>query len=429
MRYPKLPLTAATPPRLVVRKYRDHGLRWLFNDLESVAELAALYDPSLPLRFDFGRAVLADRTLIPPTLLDTETDLLVDLPFVDPGLLPEIRMYFLLENHMHPERGLPLKILSRMVAIWQTDWDAGENLRARDRDRSLQPIAPFVFHLGTDDWHSSLNLIDLMRGADRLQFMGQVIPAWETRYLSLKQLDRDRLLGGADVLGPALWVLQGQTEATKSYVARTLDSMQAIRERAQTAALRCARAFWFITMMALHGRPRTEWPELSSTLSDESVRLGLVDQSEVTRTMQSMADVWEEEAEARAEARAEAKVAAQLPLLVAAQVAAQLPTQVAAQVAAQVPMQVAAQVAAQVPMQVAAQVAARLAAERAQMLRSVMLRMAEKRFGKLPPEVTTALDSVADEETLNVMFDRATDVGTVGEWRALWPGAGTRATG
>lgn len=132
-------------------------------------------------------------------------------------------------------------------------------------------------------------------------------------------------------------------------------------------------------MMALHGRQRTERPELSSTLSDESVRLGLVDQPEVMRTMQSLADVWEEEAEA--EARAQAKVAA------------------------------------------------RLAAERTRMLRSVVLRMAERRFGKLPPEVTTARDSVADEETLNVVLDRPTDVGTVGERRALWPGAGTPATG
>lgn len=204
MRYPKLPLTAATPPRLVVRKYRDHGLRWLFNDLEFVAELAARSDPSLPLWSDFGRAVPAGRTLIPPTLRGTETDLMAAVPSTEPRALPDILMHSLLENRAHPERGLPLKILSRWIAIRQTDWNAGKNLRSRGRERWLQPIAPFVFHLGADDWISSLNLIDLMRGTDRLQFMGQVIPAWETRFQSLKQLDRDRLLGGAGALGPGL---------------------------------------------------------------------------------------------------------------------------------------------------------------------------------------------------------------------------------
>ena len=229
--------------------FPDLSMRQLLQDLDFVRYVVELLFPDLLDLLDFSRGVQQNRTSLSPALEEREADVVVRVPFRDPGVGEPVHICILIEHQSRPDWLMYVRMLIYMVRIWDTEH---RQFGSKPRDQqNWSPILPIIFYTGEGRWTAPMSLTEAMNIPS---FLERFVPKFDILFLDVKRADGERLTASRHPFGWLLRVLQ-EEDANEP----------AFRDALETAALEIGRlggmqntqlreALHYLILLILHKR-------------------------------------------------------------------------------------------------------------------------------------------------------------------------------
>ena len=324
---------------------RDFADRMLCEALSKPENLRGLLQnavPELADGFEFERMWPAKREFLLGNWRRRKPDVLVEIPYRSNEGEIWALVCVLVEHQTKSDWQVPLKTFMYAALYWEWQWRTWEGSPTPKAEFKLTPILPIVLHTGLRPWGSAKTLRELL--GPPLAFHS-FTPDWQPMFWELAKHSADELVDGPESFLQALAIFKAddaELEEAQSLFRRIFRKLDPLHE---TGRVHWRDLLGLILSWAQNRRPNLE-RQAWGGLADE-----LETNADVRKEIQAMtttiAQEMMREGEARGEARAEVKVR-----------------------------------------------------------RSILLRLARRKFGPPSEDVLADLDSLTDIDRLDRMTDR-----------------------
>ncbi|MEK7206046.1 MAG: Rpn family recombination-promoting nuclease/putative transposase, partial [candidate division NC10 bacterium] len=245
-------------PRSVLRDFPDRAIRWLLESPDNVRGLLLAAVPALVERFDLPRLRQAPRSFVQESLRAREADCVLRVPFraADGTSEREVWVYILIEHQSAPDAWLAFRLLSYMLALWESERREQEERGVPMADRRLSAILPLVLYTGQRPWERLTSLRDLVDVPAELEAF---VPRHDSVFFSVSMADPRTLTAGGDPLGYVL-LLFHLAEAPVEELAEALrEVFTGLEGLARAGELdRYYRLAWIVVGFIRYRRPPEE---------------------------------------------------------------------------------------------------------------------------------------------------------------------------
>ena len=100
-----------------IEHFPDRSARWLFEDKEYVRDLVEILASELAACIDFSRLSQINRSFIPDTLREQESDMVFTAPFQTESGTDELLIYILIEHQSTVDPIMGFRVLFYMMQI------------------------------------------------------------------------------------------------------------------------------------------------------------------------------------------------------------------------------------------------------------------------------------------------------------------------
>jgi len=262
--------------------YPDRSARRLFQNKENVRGLVEILASDIAAGIDFNRMVPLNRSFIPDTLREQESDILFRVPFKSQEGTDELLLYLLIEHQSTVDVLMGFRVLFYMILIWDAQRREWEQDNVPKSQWRLPPILPIVFYTGERRWQTPLALEAIM---DIPEELSRFIPKFDTLFLSVKETDETTLTKTDHPFGWLLTVLQKEFANKETLSGALIEAMSHLDALNSAEAGQRREAILYLVSLILYRRPAAEHQELI-TLVDRHTH-----DMEVETMAQSMAEV------------------------------------------------------------------------------------------------------------------------------------------
>ncbi len=275
-----------------IEPFPDRSTRWLFEDKEYVRDLVEILASDLAACIDFSRLSQINRSFIPDTLREQESDMVFTAPFQTESGTDELLIYILIEHQSTVDPIMGFRVLFYMMQIWDSqrrEWISNNVPKSQWRFR---PILPIVYYTGEQRWNNPLTLEAIM---DMPDMLARFVPKFDTLFLSVNETEAADLKETDHPLGWLLTVLQQENADIETLSTALLEAVPHVKH--------LRKAIAYLLLLFLHRRPAAEHEDLIRLVEQQAHDM------EVETMAKSMADVLREQGieEGREEGREEAK--------------------------------------------------------------------------------------------------------------------------
>ena len=263
-------------PASVLRDFPDRALRWLLESNDNVRGLLLTVAPDLAARIDCDRLAHVPRSFVQETLRAREADCVLRGPYrgSDRSTEREVWVYILLEHQSDPDPWMSFRLLTYMLALWESERREQEERRVPVGARRLSPILPIVFYTGRRAWQRLGSLADLVDAPAELH---GYLPRHDSVFFSVNGSDPAALTASGDPLG---WVLllfrleDAPVEELAAALGEIFSHLEAVARAGDRE--RWFRLAWIVVGFIRHRRPPEEMDRLltAATGSMEDVSRG-----------------------------------------------------------------------------------------------------------------------------------------------------------
>lgn len=250
-----------------VEHFPDRSTRWLFQDKDYVQGLLEILANELVELIDFSKLVQINRSFIPDTLREQESDIVFSVPFRSESATDEMLIYILIEHQSTVDITMGFRVLFYMTQIWDFQRREWESNKVPQSDRRFRPILPIVYYTGVQKWKSPLTLDAIM---DIPDILARFVPRFDTLFLSVKETDVANLTKTNHPLGWLLTVLQKE-HADKEVISRVLlEAILHINTLDEEQSQQRQKAIIYLLQLILHRRSAAEHDELITILNQST---------------------------------------------------------------------------------------------------------------------------------------------------------------
>ena len=270
-----------------IEPFPDRSTRWLFEDKEYVRDLVEILASELAAHIDFSRLSQLNRSFIPDTLREQESDMVFTAPFQTESGTEELLIYILIEHQSTVDPIMGFRVLFYMMQIWdfqRREWESNKVPKSQWRFR---PILPIVYYTGEQRWNNPLTLDAIM---DMPDMLARFVPKFDTLFLSVNETEAADLKETDQPLGWLLTVLQQENADIDTLSTALLEAVPHVKH--------LRKAIAYLILLILHRRPAEEHKDLIQLVEQQAHDM------EVETMAKSMADVLREQGETRGETRA-----------------------------------------------------------------------------------------------------------------------------
>ncbi len=245
------------PPEVVplVREFANNSFRYLFRQVDNVADLLHWREPKIARGIDFTQMAVQPETFIAPTFAQLESDVILRAPFrIRRGKGGSIEIFILIEHQSEPDELMLFRVVRYVVLIYErqaTEWlQSHPNLRKF----RFSPVLPIVFYSGTRSWDGLKPMAELVLQGKLFE---KRLPTLEPEFVSLSTTGTG-VLQKSGPFGWVLWLIQQKREGLVTFrdvlhrVAARVDDLRG------TNAGRWESLLWFIHAMIYHDRKPAE---------------------------------------------------------------------------------------------------------------------------------------------------------------------------
>ncbi len=255
-------------PVSVLREFPDRAIRWLLESPDNVKGLLRMAAPDVADRFEVSKLRQAPRSFVQESLRAREADCVLRMPFRsgDGASEHEVWVYILLEHQSDPDPWMAFRLLSYMLALWESERREQEDRGVNQAGRRLSVILPIVLYTGQRPWERLGTIAELMNVPTEL---ASFVPRHDSVFFSASTADPRALTAGGDPLGYML-LLFHLADAPVGQLAQALREVFAGLERlARSGELdRWYRLAWIVVGYIRHRRPPHEVGRLVAAAKD-----------------------------------------------------------------------------------------------------------------------------------------------------------------
>ncbi len=270
-----------------IEPFPDRSTRWLFEDKEYVRDLVEILASELAACIDFSRLSQINRSFIPDTLREQESDMVFTAPFQTESGTDELLIYILIEHQSTVDPIMGFRVLFYMMQIWdfqRREWESNKVPKSQWRFR---PILPIVYYTGEQRWNNPLTLDAIM---DMPDVLARFVPKFDTLFLSVNETDvADLTKTEHPLLGWLLTVLQQENADEETLIDAMLKTFSYFDTLGEEYAPQRRKAMIYLILFILHRRPPDEHKNLI-TLIDQRTH-----DMEVEKMAQSIIEITKEE--------------------------------------------------------------------------------------------------------------------------------------
>ncbi len=270
-----------------IEHFPDRSTRWLFEDKEYVRDLVEILASELAACIDFSRLSQINRSFIPDSLREQESDMVFTAPFQTESGTDELLIYILIEHQSTVDPIMGFRVLFYMVQIWDFQRRGWESDNVPKSQRRFRPILPIVYYTGEKQWSNPLTLDVIM---DMPEVLARFVPKFDTLFLSVNETEAADLKETDQPLGWLLTVLQQENADIETLSTALFEAVPHVKH--------LRKAIAYLVLLILHRRPAAEHEDLIRLVEQQAHDM------EVENMAKSMADVLREQGEARGETRA-----------------------------------------------------------------------------------------------------------------------------
>ena len=283
-----------------IEPFPDRSTRWLFEDKEYVRDLVEILASELAAHIDFSRLSQINRSFIPDTLREQESDMVFTAPFQTESGTDELLIYILIEHQSTVDPIMGFRVLFYMMQIWDSqrrEWESNNVPKSQWRFR---PILPIVYYTGEQRWNNPLTLEAIM---DMPDVLARFVPKFDTLFLSVNETEAaDLTKTDHPLLGWLLTVLQKENADEETLIDAMLETFSYFDTLGEEYAPQRRKAMTYLMLFILHRRPSEEHRNLI-TLIDQRTH-----DMEVETMAQSIIEITKEQGEAKGETRTKREV-------------------------------------------------------------------------------------------------------------------------
>ena len=244
---------------------------------------------------DFSQLTQINRSFIPNTLREQESDIVFSVPFQHESKTNEILIYILIEYQSTVDVTMGFRLLFYMTQIWDFQRREWESNNVSKSERRFRPILPIVYYTGAQQWKTPLTLEAIM---DIPDVLARFVPKFDSLFLSVKETDEGDLTKTGHPLGWLLTVLQKEHADKEAISNALLEAISHINALDEEQAQQRRRAIIYFLLLILHRRPAKEHEDLIALIDQHTHEL------EVETMAKSMADVLREQGIEQGQTRA-----------------------------------------------------------------------------------------------------------------------------
>ncbi len=283
-----------------IEHFPDRSTRWLFEDKEFVQGLLEILASELVTYIDFDRLSQINRSFIPDTLREQESDMVFSAPFQTESGTDELLIYILIEHQSTVDPIMGFRVLFYMMQIWdfqRREWESNNVPKSKSRFR---PILPIVYYTGEKQWNNPLTLNAIMDIPDVLT---RFVPKFDTLFLSVNETEAAELTKTDHLLGWLLTVLQKENADKDTLSNVLLEAVSHLITLDEAQAPQRRKAITYLILFILHRHPAEEHEDLIRLVEQHTHNM------EVENMAKSMADVLREQGieQGREQGREQAK--------------------------------------------------------------------------------------------------------------------------
>ncbi len=256
------------PSRSVLREFPDKAIRWLLESPDNVRGLLLAAAPHLVERFDLTRLRQAPRSFVQESLRSREADCVLRVPFRsgEGAGEREVWVYVLIEHQSDPDPWMAFRLLSYMLALWESERRDQEDRGVPAGDRRLSAILPIVLYTGKRPWERLCALADLV---DLPSELAAFVPRHDSLFFAVSKADPRSLAAAGDPLAYLLLLFRLE-EAPVEELAQALREVFAGLERLARAGelYRWHQIAWIVIGYIRHRRPPGDLGRLLSAATE-----------------------------------------------------------------------------------------------------------------------------------------------------------------
>ena len=230
-------------------RFPDRSIRQLLQDPEYVKYIVGLVFPEVLGMLDFSRGAQLNRTSLSPALEEREADVVVRVPFRDPGVGEPVHICILIEHQSRPDWLMYVRMLIYMVRIWDTEH---RRFGSQPRDQqNWSPILPIIFYTGEGRWTAPMSLTEALNIPS---FLERFVPKFDTLFLDVKRTDGERLTASRHPFGWLLRVLQEEDANEPAFREALETAASEIGRLGGTQDTQLREALHYLILLILHKR-------------------------------------------------------------------------------------------------------------------------------------------------------------------------------
>lgn len=257
-------MTDPPVPPSVLRDFPDHAIRWLLESTDNVRGLLLTVAPELAARIQCDRLAHVPRSFVQETLRAREADCVLRGPYRSGDGAPEreVWVYILLEHQSDPDPWMSFRLLTYMLALWESERREQEERRVPVGERRLSPVLPIVFYTGRRAWERLGTLADLVDAPTELH---GYLPRHDGVFFSVAGADPATLTASGDPLGWVLLLFRLEDAPVEDLAVALRDIFSHLEALARAGDReRWYRLAWIVVGFIRHRRPPEEMDRLLS---------------------------------------------------------------------------------------------------------------------------------------------------------------------
>ena len=274
-----------------VEHFPDRSARWLFQDKNNVQGLIGILASELVELIDFCQLTQINRSFIPNTLREQESDIVFRVPLRSDSEKDEILIYILIEHQSTVDTTMGFRVLFYMTQIWDYQRREWDSQNVPNNERRFRPIIPIVYYTGSQQWKTPLTLDARM---DTPEALVRFVPKFDSLFLNVKETDEAELTKTDHPLGWMLTVLQKEHADKETISNALLEAISHINTLDEEQAKQRDNAIIYLLQLILHRRSAAEQQDL----------LTLIDQHTLGMEVGTMAESIIEQSQRQGETRA-----------------------------------------------------------------------------------------------------------------------------
>jgi predicted transposase/invertase (TIGR01784 family) len=283
-----MPLPSDVVP--LVREFASNSFRYLFRQVDNVADLLHWREPKIARGIDFTRMAVQPETFIAPTFAQLESDVILRAPFrVRRGRNGSIEIFILIEHQSEPDELMVFRVIRYVVLIYErqaTEWlQTHPNLRKF----RFSPVLPVVFYSGRRTWDELKPMAELVQQGKLFE---KRWPTLEPEFVNLSTTDAGVLQKKSGLFGWVLWLIQQKHQKRATFHDVMHQAVAQVDKQSDTNVGRLQSLLWFMQSLLYHDREPAEHGPLAELIRS-TVRKSM--QPEVDAMSKTIAQTLKEE--------------------------------------------------------------------------------------------------------------------------------------